>query len=155
MKLDKLKPKLLSFNMDYLTDDYLSWQFLELSKFKRRYSRGTAKTKEDSQSRIGGKMPLETRARAWAKSLVWRMAGILILGFISWTITHNWKEMTTITVLFHSIRVILYYFHERLWEKIGWGRVKHPLSILPVTKELEPEDLKIIQSQLRKLGYLD
>ena len=100
-------------------------------------------------------MALETHARAWVKSFVWRILGIVILGFISWIITHSWKEMTIITVLFHSIRVILYYFHERLWEKISWGRVKHPLSILPVKKELEPEDLKLIQSQLRELGYLD
>jgi len=100
-------------------------------------------------------MALETHARAWIKSLVWRIFGIVILGFISWIITHSWKEMTIITVLFHSIRVILYYFHERFWEKISWGRVKHPLSILPVKKELEPEDLKLIQSQLRELGYLE
>jgi uncharacterized membrane protein len=100
-------------------------------------------------------MALETHARAWVKSLVWRLFGIIILGSISWIITHSWKEMTIITVLFHSCRVILYYFHERAWERIQWGRINHPLSILPVTKKLEPEDLKIIQNQLRELGYLD
>ncbi len=100
-------------------------------------------------------MALETHARAWVKSLVWRVLGIIILGFISWTITHSWKEMTIITVLFHSIRMILYYFHERAWESIQWGRIKHPLSILPVKKKIMPEDLKIFKNQLKELGYLD
>jgi uncharacterized membrane protein len=89
------------------------------------------------------------------KSIVWRILGILILGAVSWLITKSWKEMSKITLLFHSIRVILYYFHERIWEKMSWGRIKHPLSILPVKKELNPEDLKLIQAQLKKLGYLD
>jgi len=81
--------------------------------------------------------------------------GVLILGSISWIITQSWKEMSLITIVFHSLRVILYYFHERAWERIRWGRVMHPLSCLPVNKELKPEDLKLIQEQLKDLGYLD
>ena len=97
----------------------------------------------------------ETRKRAWVKSLVWRVLGILILGFITWLITDSWKEMSIITALFHGIRVILYYFHERVWERVHWGRIKHPLSDLPVNKSLKPEDFRLIQNQLRELGYLD
>jgi len=98
---------------------------------------------------------VDTRKRAWAKSFVWRIIGIVILGGISLMITKSWKEMSLITLLFHSIRVVLYYFHERVWEKIEWGRIKHPLSNIPVTKELEPEDLNLIKSQLKQMGYLD
>lgn len=100
-------------------------------------------------------MAIESHARAWIKSIVWRLLGIIILGTISWFITKSWKEMSLITLIFHGIRVVLYYIRERVWERISWGRVKHPLSILPVKKELEPEDLKLIKSQLKKLGYLD
>jgi hypothetical protein len=63
--------------------------------------------------------------------------------------------MTLITVLFHSIRVVLYYFHERLWEHISWGTVKHPLSVLPIKEKPTPEDLEIIAQKLRDLGYID
>jgi len=100
-------------------------------------------------------MTLETRSRAWIKSFVWRILGIVVLGTIAWLVTHSWKEMTTITIIFHGVRVILYYFHERVWERISWGRIKHPLSSLPVNKELTPGDLKIIQNQLKELGYID
>ena len=98
---------------------------------------------------------IETRKRAWIKSLVWRIVGIVILGIISWLITDSWKEMSLITILFHSIRVILYYFHERAWERVNWGRIQHPLSILPVRKTIAPADLQLIRKQLEELGYMD
>lgn len=97
----------------------------------------------------------ETHSRAWVKSIIWRLVGIVILGGISWAITHSWREMSLITILFHSIRVVLYYLHERIWERIHWGRIKHPLSVLPVRRNLTPEDLNIVRNQLKKLGYLD
>jgi len=101
------------------------------------------------------KISFETHTRAWIKSIVWRLFGIVILGAISWIITNSWREMSLITILFHSIRVVLYYLHERIWDRIHWGRSKHPLSILPVKKALTPEDLELVQSQLQKLGYLE
>jgi len=100
-------------------------------------------------------MAFESHARALVKSVVWKILSIIILGTISWIITKSWKEMSIITVLFHSIRVIPCYFHERVWERISWGRIKHPFSVLPIKKELKPKDHKLIQSQLKKLGYLD
>ncbi len=97
---------------------------------------------------------MDTKIRSWVKSVVWRGIGIILLGAISYLITGNWKEMTIITVLFHSIRVILYYFHERLWERISWGKLKHPLSDLPVKEKLRSEDLEVIAEKLKDLGYL-
>jgi uncharacterized membrane protein len=101
------------------------------------------------------KISFETHTRAWLKSIVWRLFGIVILGAISWSITHSWKEMSLITIFFHSIRVVLYYLHERIWDRIHWGKIKHPLSVLPVRKALDPEDLELVRDQLQKLGYLD
>lgn len=98
---------------------------------------------------------LETKRRSLVKSIVWRIIGIFILGLISWLITKSWKEVTLITLIFHSIRLVLYYFHERIWEKISWGRIKHPLSDIDVKKELAPDDKKIIEEKLKDLGYMD
>lgn len=64
----------------------------------------------------------ETHLRAWAKSIVWRVIGIAILGGIAYAWTNNWEQTTWITVIFHAIRTVLYYFHERIWERIDWGR---------------------------------
>ncbi len=98
---------------------------------------------------------MDTKARSWAKSIVWRIIGIVLLGVIAYAITGNWKEMTIITVLFHTIRMVLYYCHERIWERVSWGRLRHPLSELPVKEKPTPEDFKIIAEKLKELGYMD
>ena len=64
----------------------------------------------------------DTKLRSWIKAFTWRVIGIVILGGISYWLTEDWGETTIITVTFHSIRLILYYYHERLWENIKWGR---------------------------------
>ncbi len=67
---------------------------------------------------------VDNRLRSWVKSITWRVIGILILGTLAWLFTHDWQETTQITVTFHAIRLVLYYYHERAWERIGWGRKK-------------------------------
>ena len=99
---------------------------------------------------------MDTRLRSWVKSIVWRIIGIVLLGGIAYIATGNLKEMTVITILFHSIRLVLYYIYERIWEVyISWGKIKHPLASLPVTKQVAPEDMKIIEEKLRDLGYIE
>lgn len=51
-------------------------------------------------------------------------------------------------------KMIFYYLHERLWEEIPWGKDKHPLSDIPVKREIESEDRIKIEDKLRDLGYL-
>ncbi len=100
-------------------------------------------------------MQVDTPGRSWVKSITWRIIGIVLLGVISYLITRDWREMAIITVVFHGIRLVLYYFHERAWERVSWGRIKHPLAVLPVDRELTPEDLEAVRDKLRSLGYLD
>ena len=65
---------------------------------------------------------IDTPKRSLVKSLIWRTIGILILGLISWYYTKDIQKATIVTVLFHVIRFILYYVHERIWEHVRWGQ---------------------------------
>ncbi len=67
----------------------------------------------------------EQKRRSWLKSLVWRVIGIFVLGGISWAITRNWEQTSVITITFHTIRLVLYYVHERYWDNVEWGRIKY------------------------------
>ena len=98
---------------------------------------------------------MDSRKRSIAKSVSWRILGIIILGIIAYAVTGNFKEMTIITIIFHGIRLVLYYFHERLWERISWGKIDHPLAELRVKKKLTKDDLNVIKEKLRSLGYID
>ena len=96
---------------------------------------------------------METALRSWVKSLCWRIIGIALLGGIAFALTGNWKDTGLITLLFHSIRVVTYYWHERLWNRIRWGRIEHPLTPLSVRADLTSEDYQRIDSLLRERGY--
>ncbi len=68
-------------------------------------------------------MPRDSKTRSWAKSIVWRVIGIALLGGLAWLFTGSWEQTTWITVTFHSLRLVLYYYHERVWERVEWGRL--------------------------------
>lgn len=64
--------------------------------------------------------------RSIAKSVVWRAIGVALLGGISFAVTGSWTESLYVTVTFNVIRIVLYVVHERIWERIGWGRLPEP-----------------------------
>ena len=66
----------------------------------------------------------ETKKRSLLKSFVWRVLGFFVLGTISWIVTHNWGTTSLITITYQMIQIVLYYFHERYWGKVEWGRIK-------------------------------
>jgi uncharacterized membrane protein len=98
-------------------------------------------------------MHLETRTRSWAKSLIWRVIGVVLLGVIAYLVTGNWEQMTLITLIFHGLRVVLYYSHERIWDRVAWGR-NLPLGDLMLTRPLTPEDRQAVEALLRQRGCL-
>lgn len=62
------------------------------------------------------------KLRSLAKSLTWRIIA-LITTFISiYIVTGEIKLALGGTLLTNFINFILYYLHERIWDKINWGR---------------------------------
>ncbi len=98
---------------------------------------------------------METHKRSMMKSITWRIVGVVLLGGITYAVTRDWKEMTVITTIFHTVRMILYYYHERIWLRIDWGRVRHPLDGIEISGKLDPEDLEAIRAKLRAMGYIE
>ncbi len=64
----------------------------------------------------------ETRKRSIAKSVVWRVICIIVSILTSYALTANWDISVAIGSVYNIITMILYYFHERLWNYIKWGK---------------------------------
>ena len=64
---------------------------------------------------------MDTRSRSLVKSITWRIVSIVVLVTVTYSITRDVKRTTGITVIFQIILAVLYYFHERAWEKVSWG----------------------------------
>ncbi len=98
--------------------------------------------------------PTESRSRSWAKSFSWRFIGVVMLGGISYAITRDLEQTTIITLIFHVLRTVLYYYHERIWERIAWGKPRHPLACLPVKRNLTPDDYAAVAELLKQRNCL-
>jgi uncharacterized membrane protein len=63
----------------------------------------------------------ETRKRSLVKSIIWRVICIVVSIFTSFFLTGRWDIAVAIGSIYNVITMILYYFHERLWNLIKWG----------------------------------
>lgn len=64
----------------------------------------------------------ELHSRSFIKALSWRVIGTLDTIIISWLITGKMVFAVSIGALELLTKTILYYFHERIWNTIKWGR---------------------------------
>lgn len=66
----------------------------------------------------------ERRIRSLTKSLTWRIVAVVVLFIVSYLLTSDMPKASAITVTFNLVQIVLYYFHERIWVRIEWGRKK-------------------------------
>jgi uncharacterized membrane protein len=64
----------------------------------------------------------DTLTRSLAKTISWRITGSLSTFVISFLITGNFVVAGSIAIIQVTANTILYYLHERLWNKISWGK---------------------------------
>jgi uncharacterized membrane protein len=65
-----------------------------------------------------------TKARSFAKSLSYRIFGTLSSWAVVYVITGKGSLATLVAFWETVIKVVIYYYHERTWNKITWGRIK-------------------------------
>ena len=64
----------------------------------------------------------EDHKRSLAKAISWRVTGTVDTFLISWLITGQLTLATGIAVTEVLTKICLYWGHERIWNKISWGR---------------------------------
>ena len=64
----------------------------------------------------------EKRNRSVLKAVSWRVTGSLDTMLVSYFITGSIKTAASIGLVEVVTKTLLYYFHERAWDKIRFGR---------------------------------
>lgn len=62
--------------------------------------------------------------RSVVKTISWRTVGTLDTMIVSYFITGNLVMAASIGSIEVITKMILYYFHERIWNKLSFGRVE-------------------------------
>lgn len=66
----------------------------------------------------------EKHSRSLIKSISYRTVSVLADSVVAYFFTRNIVESAGIVILVNSYSTLLYYFHERAWANIHWGRKK-------------------------------
>ena len=64
----------------------------------------------------------EKSYRSILKSISWRITGSLDTTLISFVVTGSFKIAASIGIIEIFTKMVLYYIHERLWNKINLGK---------------------------------
>lgn len=64
----------------------------------------------------------EKLKRSLAKTISWRVVGTLDTLLLSWIIIGEVKTAAAIASVEFVSKMILYFFHERAWNNIKWGK---------------------------------
>ena len=67
-------------------------------------------------------MSVDTKKRTITKTMTWRITASLTTFFIAWTLTGNLLIGASIGSIEAIGKIFLYYFHERIWNDINWGK---------------------------------
>lgn len=70
----------------------------------------------------------ESHFRSILKGVSWRVLGTLDTMLISYFITGNWVFALSIGSIEVFSKILLYYFHERLWQMIPRGTIRQWLK---------------------------
>ena len=69
---------------------------------------------------------LETRRRSMAKAISWRILAAIITACVALAMTHQIEFAAKIGLIDTAVKLLIYFFHERIWNKVNYGRVSTP-----------------------------
>jgi len=66
---------------------------------------------------------METRKRTLAKALTWQGVGLATMTAIGFAFTGSATAGGALALVSAAVSLAAYMAHERVWDRVGWGRV--------------------------------
>lgn len=67
---------------------------------------------------------MESRKRSFAKTIVWRIIATAVTMLVSFIWLGEWASSIALALTANGTKALLYYLHERAWNRIDFGRKK-------------------------------
>ncbi len=67
---------------------------------------------------------MESRKRSVVKSLIWRVIATTVTILLAYVWFREWGSSISLGRAANAIKTVLYYLHERLWDRVEFGRKK-------------------------------
>ena len=69
---------------------------------------------------------MESPSRSIVKAVTWRAGGTVVTFFIAWIITGEATLSVGIGLLDSLVKVGAFYLHERMWNRLRFGKLEPP-----------------------------
>ena len=69
-------------------------------------------------------MSADLRKRTIVKTMTWRVTASLTTFLIAWILTGDLLIGATIGGIETIAKIFLYYFYDRIWNKISWAKIR-------------------------------
>ncbi len=69
---------------------------------------------------------MESHIRSIAKAITWRTGGTIVTFAVAWTITGDLSLSAGIGLLDTVVKLGAFYVHERVWNRLDFGKQKPP-----------------------------
>ncbi|MBK8726033.1 MAG: adenylyl-sulfate kinase [Holophagaceae bacterium] len=94
----------------------------------------------------------ETHARSLLKALSWRIAGSLTTSAIAFVFLRRWDLALAAGGLDFLVKVVIYYLHERVWDRLAFGKRQLRPSVLWFTGLSGAGKTTLAQAVVAELG---
>lgn len=69
---------------------------------------------------------MESHWRSIAKAITWRTGGTVVTFGVAWILTRRFELAAQIGLLDTFIKLGAFYVHERVWNRLNFGKPKPP-----------------------------
>ena len=69
---------------------------------------------------------MESHFRSIAKAVTWRAGGTIVTFAVVWIVTRKRELAAQICILDKAIKIGAFYAHERIWNRLNFGKRKPP-----------------------------
>ena len=69
---------------------------------------------------------MESHLRSVAKAITWRAGGTVVTFIVAWILTRRFELAAQIGILDTIVKIGAFYAHERLWNRLNFGKKKPP-----------------------------
>jgi uncharacterized membrane protein len=63
-----------------------------------------------------------SKKRSFAKSLTWRVVALITTFVTLYALSKDINMATLATVITNGVNFVAYYYHERIWNSVRWGK---------------------------------
>jgi len=69
---------------------------------------------------------MESHVRSIAKAITWRTGGTVVTFAVAWLMTGRFELAAQIGLLDTAVKLGAFYIHERVWNRLNFGKEKPP-----------------------------